>query len=335
MKILNPTLDDKAIDEAAALLRVGEVVAIPTETVYGLAADGLNEDACRKIFAAKQRPADNPLILHIAKRDELARLTPDPELGEALFPLWPGPLTLIFPKSDIIPDCVTAGGDTVAVRMPTHPIARAVIEASGVPLAAPSANLSGKPSPTNARDVVEDMEGRIAAVLDGGACSIGVESTVVDLTSQPVKILRPGYYTEEDLRVYIPDITTDSALVKAREIPKSPGQKYRHYAPRAEVEVYMGERERVHEAMQRRLESQTVTGVLVFDDALECFSVPTFAMGPREDMHVMGERLFSALREMDRRGVDRILIEFRREKGFGETLYNRLMKASSGRMIDV
>lgn len=335
MKVLNPTLDEEAISKAAKLIRAGEVVAIPTETVYGLAADGLNGEACHRIFAAKNRPADNPLILHIAKLEDLGRLTPVPELGEALFPLWPGPLTLIFPKSEIIPDCVTAGGETVAIRMPTHPIARAVIEATGSPLAAPSANLSGKPSPTNAEDVIEDMDGRIAAVLDGGACTIGVESTVVDLTSKPAKILRPGYYTEEDLRAYIPHITTDAALLKDREIPKSPGQKYRHYAPRAEVEVYMGKREHVHEAMRRRLQEDVLTGVLVFDDSMEYFPEPKIGMGPREDIHVMGERLFSALRAMDRRGADRILIEFRREKGFGETLYNRLMKASSGKMIDV
>lgn len=335
MKILNPTIDEGAIQEAANLIRFGEVVAIPTETVYGLAADGLNKDACYKIFEAKKRPADNPLILHIADISEINRLTPAPQIGEVLFSLWPGPLTLIFPKSDIIPDCVTAGGDTVAIRMPTHPIARSVIQAAGCPLAAPSANLSGKPSPTNAKDVIEDMEGRISAVLDGGPCSIGVESTVVDLTTHPARILRPGYFTKEDLQAYIPDITMDGALLKDHEAPKSPGQKYRHYAPRAEVEVYIGKRESVHEAMLKRITPEVLTGVLVFDDSMEYFAEPKISMGPREDIHVMGERLFSTLREMDRRGVNRILIEFRREKGFGETLFNRLMKASSGKMIDV
>lgn len=327
---------ERAIERAVELLKFGEVVAIPTETVYGLAANGLDESACLKIFTAKRRPADNPLILHISHLEELTHLIQDNGRGSELIKyLWPGPLTLIYKKSDRIPNCVCAGGDTVAIRMPSHPVAREIIKQCKFPLAAPSANISGKPSPTNGKDVLEDMDGVIAGVIDGGDCNIGVESTVVDLSGNRPKILRPGYYSLEDLKEYLPDVEMDNALLEPGEIPKSPGQKYRHYAPKARVEVYFGNKDKIHQMIHERIKSDEKTGLLLFEDSMPLFKGERLSLGDRNNPVEMGKVLFSHLREMDRKKMDLILIEFEKTEGFGIALYNRLLKASGGNIFEV
>ena len=240
--------DDASIRRAAALLRAGELVAFPTETVYGLGADALNAEASARIFAAKGRPADNPLIAHIAGENGLAgliALEPCACARALMRAFWPGPMTLIFPKSPRVPREVTAGLDTVAVRMPSHPVARALISAAQTPIAAPSANRSGRPSPTTAAHVLEDMEGRIPLILDGGPCEVGLESTVVDVTGARPRILRPGGVTLEMLEGVVGDVDVDEGVLhqlQAGSQARSPGMKYKHYAPKGEVTIVTGPR---------------------------------------------------------------------------------------------
>ena len=242
-------LSDHAADllEAAALLQQGKVVGIPTETVYGLAADARNPEAVRQIFAAKGRPADNPLIVHIAEMQALEQVAAVvPPLAVKLAErFWPGPLTMILPKRSDIPEITSGGLDTVGIRMPSHPVARALILLSGVPIAAPSANISGYPSPTTAQHVMRDMHGKIAAVVDGGGCSVGVESTVIALENDDtVRILRPGYVTKEMLEEIVPQVTLDPAILhqlKEGQTVRSPGMKYQHYSPQAHVILVEGE----------------------------------------------------------------------------------------------
>mgnify|MGYP000920559440 CR=1 FL=1 len=236
-EILKPTKEN--IEKSANLILNDEIVAIPTETVYGLGANGLSDIAVSKIFKAKNRPQDNPLILHISDYDMMENLVYElnDDIKEFLNYFWPGPLTVVMKKKDIIPDAVSCGLDTVAIRMPNNEIARSFIKQCGVPIAAPSANISGKPSPTTAEDVFTDMNGKISVILDGGLCNIGIESTVLDLTKKPYTILRPGFYTKEDFLKYEDEILIDDAIVTENTIPKSPGQKYKHYAPKAKVVV--------------------------------------------------------------------------------------------------
>ena len=242
LKIDRENIDTDAIKKAANFIKSGQLVAFPTETVYGLGADGLNDEACRKIFKAKGRPSDNPLILHISHISMLDNLVEEiTDKHRKLFELWPGPMTLIFKKSDLIPDAVTAGGDTVAIRFPSDQIARALITEADTPIAAPSANISGRPSPTKARDVYQDMDGIIPVIIDGGESNIGIESTVIDLSGDEPIILRPGFYTYEFLKDILSDMRLDDSLVDSSKIPKSPGQKYKHYAPKAKLRVFIGE----------------------------------------------------------------------------------------------
>ena len=234
------------------ILRAGGLVAFPTETVYGLGANGLDSEAAKKIYVAKGRPSDNPLILHVLDRDGLAPLVKEipPLVDRLISEFWPGPLTLVLPKSDIVPTTVTGGGETVAVRAPSQPVARALIAAAGVPLAAPSANLSGRPSPVTAPAVRHDLDGRVDAILDDGACRIGLESTVVSLQENELVIYRPGAITLEMLSAFAPT-RLDSALVTGQGIPKAPGMKYRHYAPRVPVYLYTGETEKIRAALAK------------------------------------------------------------------------------------
>ena len=333
IKIDIENIDLNMVNEAASLLKNGELVAIPTETVYGLAADGLNNEACLKIFKAKQRPSDNPLILHISHTNMLYNLTK--EVGnqaKKLFDLWPGPLTMIFKKSDIIPDAVTCGGNTVAIRMPSDKIARAIISRANTPLAAPSANLSGKPSPTNAMDVYADMNGTIPLIVDGGESDIGIESTVIDFSEGTPTILRPGYYTYEYLQTILPNIVLDDSLVDSTALPKSPGQKYKHYAPKANLRVFIGENVPAYilKLAEKYKEEGKKVGILAFEEDKDKFKTyPYISLGLRKDLSTMSHVLFSSLREMDRLRVDIILAEGVRENHLGKSIMNRMKKAAA------
>lgn len=333
LKIDRENINIDAIKKAANFIKSGQLVAFPTETVYGLGADGINDEACRKIFKAKGRPSDNPLILHISHISMLDNLVEEiTDKHRKLFELWPGPMTLIFKKSKSIPDAVTAGGDTVAIRFPSDQIARALITEADTPIAAPSANISGRPSPTNASDVYQDMDGIIPVIIDGGESNIGIESTVIDLSGVEPIILRPGFYTYEFLKDILSDMRLDDSLVDSSKIPKSPGQKYKHYAPKAKLRVFIGEDVPTHllsEAEKYKSDGKKV-GILAFEEDKERFnSYPYISLGSRKDLSTMSHVLFSSLREMDRLGVDIILAEGVKEKHLGKSIMNRMKKAAA------
>lgn len=333
LKIDRKNINKAYIKKAADLINEGALVAFPTETVYGLGADGLNDEACKKIFKAKGRPADNPLILHISHISMLDNLV-EAISGKhwKLFDLWPGPMTLIFKKSKLIPEAVTAGGDTVAIRFPSDEIARALISEANTPIAAPSANISGRPSPTKADDVYQDMDGIIPLIIDGGESNIGIESTVIDLSGENPIILRPGYYTYEFLKEILPDMRLDDSLVDSTKIPKSPGQKYKHYAPKAKLRVFIGENVPdylLNLAEECKSQGKKV-GILAFEEDKDKFaSYPYISLGSRRDLSTMSHVLFSSLREMDRLKVDIILAEGVRENHLGKSIMNRMKKAAA------
>lgn len=324
--------DDASIRRAAALLRAGELVAFPTETVYGLGADALNGEAAARIFAAKGRPADNPLIAHIAGESGLAGLIAGEPCACAralMRAFWPGPMTLIFPKSPRVPREVTAGLDTVAVRMPSHPVARALISAAQTPIAAPSANRSGRPSPTTAAHVLEDMEGRIPLILDGGPCEVGLESTVVDVTGARPRILRPGGVTLEMLEGVVGDVDVDEGVLhqlQAGSQARSPGMKYKHYAPKGEVTIVTGPRAaqeiaRLYDAADGR------AAILAFSQAdYGARRVYRLKNAPGE--------LFAALRQLDEDGMETIYAEDVPTTGVGLAVMNRLMRAAAFRVVE-
>ena len=330
------------IAKAGRLLAGGEVVGIPTETVYGLAANALDADAVLRIFQAKGRPQDNPLIIHISRLDQLQELAA--EISPAVYRMaeqfWPGPLTMVVRKKDIVPDRTSAGLDTVGIRMPSHPVARAIIDAAGVPLAAPSANTSGKPSPTTARDVLDDMDGKIPAIVDGGSCSVGVESTVVDMTGDYPQILRPGAITEEMIAAAMGEATTDRATLEGLSDDakvRSPGMKYRHYAPQAPVILFEGAPWdtfcKVLEEMQ-----QPRTGVICFEEFLpaikESKSRLVYSLGYSWDHAEHARRLFALLRKFDRTQAKRILVQCPRTMGANAGTVNRLRKAAGFQSVD-
>ena len=322
--------DDPGVDEAARLLREGAIVAIPTETVYGLAANAYDETAIRRVFEAKGRPQDNPLIVHISAFEQLAPLVteiPD-EAKKLADAFWPGPLTLVLPKSDRLPDAVSAGLDTVAIRMPSHPIARAVIERSGCPLAAPSANRSGRPSPTTARHVIDDLEGRIDAVLISDDCSVGVESTVLLLADGAKRLLRPGGVTREMLESVIGPVTLDKAVLSAEVTAKvsSPGMKYKHYAPATKVVLLVGDRDAYVDYVNRS--TQPCAALCFAEDAakLRC---PCLPYGSGEDEATLARGLFDALRRVDTLGVAVAYVHAPSQQGVGLAVYNRLLRAAA------
>ncbi|HIS03736.1 MAG TPA: threonylcarbamoyl-AMP synthase [Candidatus Pullichristensenella avicola] len=334
-ELLAPT--PEALSRAGEWLRAGEVVGFPTETVYGLGANALDAAAVEKIFAAKGRPGDNPLIVHICAAEELAPLIaaePGPQARALMDAFWPGPLTLIFPKSEKVPARVTAGLDTVAVRMPSHPVARALIEAAGVPIAAPSANRSGRPSPTTAADVLEDMNGRVPLILDGGPCQVGVESTVVDLTGGVPRVLRPGGVTRAQIAAVASACEIDHAVLNplgAGEKPRSPGMKYKHYAPQGEVTVFRGAH--AVENILRRYDASQDALILCLENDLPRFGARRcLSLGP--DAESMAARLFLALREADRMGAKTILCEAVEPVGVGLAVMNRLLRAAAFRVVD-
>lgn len=331
---LTKCIDDEKLKEASQIILGGGLVAIPTETVYGLAANALDPVALKKIFIAKNRPQDNPLILHISKIEDIYKLACDinDENVKILEELWPGPLTVVFKKKNIVPREVSAGLDTVAIRIPEKKLTRRFIDMCGVPLAAPSANLSTKPSPTNAPDVLQDMEGRIDAVIDGGDSKIGLESTVLDLSGDHPTILRPGYYTKEYLQRYWKNIEFDLALRKEGEIPKSPGQKYKHYAPKAEVLVLVGENDKVKARICEIVKkSDKKLGIMTFEENRFDYGIEDVVyMGSSNNYETMAHVLFRCLRDMDKKGVEYIIVQGVKDEGFGLSIMNRLKKSASG-----
>ncbi len=330
------------IRRAGELLRQGQVVGIPTETVYGLAANALDEQAVSRIFEAKGRPQDNPLIVHISRLEQLEELAEDipPAVYRMAERFWPGPLTMILKKAGCIPLRTSAGLDTVGIRMPAHPVARAIIDAAGVPLAAPSANLSGKPSPTTARDVLEDMDGRVAAVLDGGPCRVGVESTVVDMTGEYPQVLRPGAITQEMIVRAMGRASTDRATLEGLKSDgpvRSPGMKYRHYAPKAPVTLFEGAPEDTFAALLPELKAPC-TGVLCFEEYLPAIreqrSHLVYSLGYSWDHAEHARRVFSLLRRFDHTRARRILVQCPRTLGANAGAVNRLRKAAGFQSVD-
>lgn len=334
----------EALQEAASLIRRGDVVAFPTETVYGLGADATNAQAVERIFVAKGRPADNPLIVHVASRSDVMQVAAYlPPLAERLIDrFWPGPLTIVLPKRETLPDIVSAGLSSVGVRMPRHPVALALIRAAGVPLAAPSANLSGRPSPTVAGHVLEDLEGRIGLVVDAGETGVGIESTVVDLTTDPPILLRPGGVTLEELLEVLGPVTVDRSVTSTEfgETPRSPGMKYTHYAPKAKVILIDGPVLRMQERIRDLLfefESEgTRVGVMCSVESRGAYKAPiVLEYGSREDPAAVASGLFNTLRAFDRHNVDVVLVESVPSQGIGLAIMNRLLRAAGGRVITV
>ena len=328
-------LNTEAIEKAGEILRAGEVVAIPTETVYGLAANAYDGEAVSKIFKAKGRPQDNPLIVHIAKVETLSDLVAEvPKAAEKLAAaFWPGPLTIILPKSEKIPDAVSAGLPTVAVRMPSHPVAHAVIEAAGVPLAAPSANLSGSPSPTNAKYVLDDMQGRIPLILDGGSSAVGVESTVITLATARPRVLRPGGITVEQLRALLGEVDVDDAVLhKLAEGVRaaSPGMKYKHYAPRADITIVKG----TFEEFRRFVETKEKNAFVLCFAGEEKYFPHAVAYGREDDGLSQANRLFDALRELDEQGANTVYARCPALSGVGLAVYNRLIRAAGFKIVE-
>ena len=339
-EILKP--DASAIAKAGRLIREGALVAFPTETVYGLGANALDADAVRRIFEAKGRPGDNPLISHISALEQLAPLI-DGEPGEAARKLmeacWPGPMTLIFRRSARVPDAVTAGLPTAAIRFPSHPVARALIDASGVPIAAPSANRSGRPSPTTAAHVFEDMDGRIPLILDGGSCDVGLESTVIDVTGDVPRILRPGGVTRERILDVAGACEVDEAVMrplKEGERPRSPGMKYRHYAPKGALTIVTGAPERVVRTISRLYDEALAAGrrplILALDGRLGAYG-DRRAESLGADETGMAHRLFAALRDADELGADEIFSEAVDTDGIGLAVMNRLGRAAAFHIV--
>lgn len=336
---------EEELIEAAAILKKGGLVAFPTETVYGLGADALNEEAARKIYAAKGRPSDNPLIAHIAKKEDIEPLVREiPEAGKKLMDaFWPGPLTLIFPKSGRVPKGTTGGLDTVAVRMPSDPVARRLIELAGTPVAAPSANTSGRPSPTTAEHVRQDMDGRIEMIVDGGPVGIGVESTIVDVTGEIPMVLRPGAITMEMLKKCVGAVEIDPAIlgpVSQDFKPKAPGMKYRHYAPKADLTIVSGETEDVVRAISRMAaerESEGLSvGIICTDETRALYPRGVVrSMGVRARQETIAHNLYAVLREFDDLNADVIYSESFEGGELSQAIMNRLCKAAGYHMMNV
>lgn len=328
------TNKNEALEEASELLKSGEVVAIPTETVYGLAANALDEEAVKKIYIAKGRPSDNPLIVHISDISELSPLVKEiPEKVKVMASaFWPGPLTMIMKKSDVIPSVTSGGLSTVAIRMPENEYARAIIKSAGVPLAAPSANLSGSPSPTNAKYVFDDMNGRIPLIIDGGASKIGVESTVITFATEIPTVLRPGGVTVEEIRETIGEIKVADAVLhdlKEGGTAASPGMKYKHYAPKANIIILKGSLEKFIEYT-----SGKDFFALVFEGE-EKFFKNAVTYGKANDGLSEAGRLFDALRELDEMGAKTVFARCPELTGVGLAVYNRLIRSAGFNIIEL
>lgn len=339
-------IEKESLIKAAEILKNGGLVAFPTETVYGLGGDGLNPEAAEKIYNAKGRPADNPLIIHIGDKKDLDKLTKEiPEMGRKLVEaFWPGPLTLIFYKSEIIPYSTTGGLETVAIRMPNHPIALKLLKESGVKIAAPSANTSGKPSPTKASHVIEDLAGKIDMIIDGGEVEIGLESTIVDVTGDNPVILRPGFITKEMLEQVVGLVEIDKAILEKNQksgiIPKAPGMKYKHYAPKGDLTIYQGKLEHVvkrinQEAIRYEKEGKKV-GIIATEETKNKYHIGIIKdIGTREEEETIARGLYNVLREFDQTNVEVILTESFESGYLGQAIMNRLLKAAGYQVIEV
>lgn len=337
-------IDEAAMAQAGEILQAGGLVAFPTETVYGLGANALDETASEKIYRAKGRPSDNPLIVHIAKLQDLYRIAAKvPKKAEALAEkFWPGPLTMIFQKKDCVPLKTTGGLYTVAVRMPDHPVALALIRAGGGYVAAPSANTSGRPSPTTAAHVAEDMTGKIEMIIDGGSVGIGVESTIVDMSGDVPMILRPGYINREMLEAVIGEVGIDPAITEADTTarPKAPGMKYRHYAPKADMLIVEGAEEKVissiNTMIEKELQEGRVPGIIATEETKDRYVGGIIkVIGSRADELSISRHLFAVLREFDEQRVSRIFSEAFDTPVMGQAIMNRLLKAAGHQVLEV
>lgn len=331
-------IDREVMEEASQVLNRGGMVAFPTETVYGLGADALDEKASAKIYAAKGRPSDNPLIVHISDIEQLDKLVCEiPDNAKKLMDaFWPGPMTLIFKKSGLVPDGTTGGLDTVAVRMPNHKVALELIRTSGVAIAAPSANTSGRPSPTTAVHVADDLSGKIDMIIDGGAVGIGIESTIVDVTSEIPMVLRPGYITMEMLEKVVGKVGIDKAItgpVSPDVKPKAPGMKYKHYAPKAELTMFKGELknvvEHINNLTDKNVKSGIKTGIIACEETKDMYKAgEVLSIGSRNNEDTIAHNLYGVLRKFDDMNVDVIYGETFEDNRLGQAIMNRLLKAA-------
>ena len=340
--------NEEKLIEAAKILQEGGLVAFPTETVYGLGADGLNSEAAAKIYSAKGRPSDNPLILHIADMDMISKLAKNisEDAMKVMNAFWPGPLTVILNKTDIVPYGTTGGLDTVAIRMPSHPVARELIRIAGVAVAAPSANTSGRPSPTTAQHVIQDLNGKIDMVVDGGKVGIGIESTIVDMTGENPMILRPGYITKPMLEEVVKKtVSIDPAILSKEGMdgvrPKAPGMKYKHYAPKGDLTIVSGDNikkvvGKIHELVEEKQKEGYRVGIIATDETVSQYGEGIVkSIGSREDEVSISVGLYSVLREFDDEGVDFIYSESFEQDDFGQAIMNRLLKAAGYSIIKV
>ena len=336
--------DIKFIEEAARVIKSGGIVAFPTETVYGLGANALEEEAVKKIFIAKGRPQDNPLIVHVCSKDISNLVKKVPKVAQELInKFWPGPLTIILEKKDIIPNMTSADLDTIGIRMPNSEIALKLIELSDRPIAAPSANISGRPSPTEVERCIDDLDGRVDYIIGGESSDIGVESTIIDCTVNPPLILRPGGITLEMLREIDSNIDIDKALKSKPSAdlkPKAPGMKYRHYAPKAHLKIIRGKNEKtieiIREMLENYIEKNSEVAVLTTDENLNRFDKGNIiSLGSEKDLNQIAKNLFEALRKCDDLGVQYILCQGFEEKGVGVAIMNRLNKAAGYDILEV
>ena len=343
-KIQDTANDVTLLEEAGAIIREGGLVAFPTETVYGLGGDAMNPSASAKIYAAKGRPSDNPLIVHIwdfSQLEEIASELP-PEAKKLSDAFWPGPLTMIVPKNDKIPYETTGGLDTVAVRMPSHPIAKEFIRLSGRMIAAPSANTSGRPSPTKAEHVAHDLDGKIDAIIDGGSVDIGLESTIVDLSEGIPTILRPGYITKAMLEEVVGEVRIDPGILSENEKvrPKAPGMRYKHYAPKGDLTIINGQQDAVvayiNAATEEALAAGKRVGIVATEETRAFYNRgEVLTIGSRDDEDSIAHNLYGILRNFDELGVEVIYSESFSTPRIGQAIMNRLFKAAGHHMIDV
>ncbi|MFV3012667.1 L-threonylcarbamoyladenylate synthase [Clostridium botulinum] len=345
MRLDENNIDEDVISKAGDILRRGGLVVFPTETVYGLGANALDKNAVKKIFKAKGRPQDNPLIVHISKMKDIEKLVEEiPSVAEKLMDkFWPGPMTIILKKKDIIPNETSAGLDSIGIRMPSNKIAMKLISMAGVPIAAPSANLSGKPSPTDVETCIEDLDGKVNIILGGDNSEVGVESTVIDCTINPPCILRPGGITLEMLREVDSNIYIDPAIMKKpdKELkPKAPGMKYRHYAPKAPLKIIKGDLnktiEKINEMVQNYIDAEKKVGIIATDETIDNYKKgDVVSIGSRKDLNTIAHNLFYVLRSFDEKNVDLILSEAFEEKDMGVAIMNRLKKSAGYDIINL
>lgn len=329
------------LKKQAELLKEGKTVIFPTETVYGLGANALDENAVKKIYEAKGRPSDNPLIVHIYDREEVRDLAKDisNKAEIVMDKFWPGPITIILNKKDIVPNTTSGGLDTVAIRMPSHKIARELIKQSGLPIAAPSANISGRPSPTKANHVKEEMDGRVSGIVLGGNCDFGLESTVLDLTGEVPMILRPGSITKEDLEEVLGEVLVDPSLLKKEDNKKAkaPGMKYTHYSPDADVYIVSGNDKdvinKINQIIRENSENGIKSGVMCVEKNKKLYEGEVISLG--NTLEEVGSNLFDVLREMDKRNVDIVYSEAFEMTGVGQAIMNRLLKSAGYKVIKV